>query len=851
MDISYRIRIGAAGLVGFFLSSLASAAPVAVGRDQSLALADPSIVRVEVLGAENVAPGDPDAVIVGFSGQNACLVYVFEDTATLNQDVRLALFDANDNIVGLPIINVTNGYYSDVDAACGPVVPPPPPPPPGPPPQINSAPAAVDDNFGADYVGRNVLANDTDADGDALTAVLTGGPSHGTLSLAADGSFTYIPDADYLGRDSFTYRASDGQDLSNLAVVTLEVTAPPQDNTAPVAGDIDFGSDYAGGNVLANSIDGEQDTLVALLEQGPANGTLQLNADGTFQYTPNAGFAGADSFTFRVSDGALVSEVAVARLVVSVDAAAPPVAIDDNLGAEFQGRSVLDNDLFFDAGALTVVKVTDPEGGELTLAADGSFSYQPFAGFSGTDTFTYLLRTNTGLESNVATVTLSVDGDAAAADGVTGKQDADGTSVLANASPNELRVSRRIDQVCARLEPDNADQQDLLNLCTNLRSQGTTAKQALTALNAITPEELAAMSKSIRVLSFSRFRNIGARMARVREGGSKGLSLAGLNLKYGDTTVSGDQLQAALDQSRDALGMGASGDEMLESSRTGLWVRGDLSFGDQDRTGLESGFDFDAQTLTLGLDYRINDNLFVGTSIAVGQAEVEFDDDLGATDTDSYALAVYGSWYRGASFVDGVFSYGWSDVDTERNIVYEDFGGSVERVAQGATDGTEYYLSLNAGHSFDLKGFKLDPLVRFFYLDGEFDGFRESGAGGLDLEVGRQAFESLSLTASGQLSYTFLPSWGVVTPYVRLEYTREFEDSADGVSYRFANDLLADNLLQVDVDDPDSSYFVYGAGVAGQFAHGMSAFISYQALGSYENLSGEIISLGVRWEMAF
>ena len=117
----------------------------------------------------------------------------------------------------------------------------------------------------------------------------------------------------------------------------------------------------------------------------------------------------------------------------------------------------------------------------------------------------------------------------------------------------------------------------------------------------------------------------------------------------------------------------------------------------------------------------------------------------------------------------------------------------------------------------------------------------------------KQGFESMSLTASGQLSYTFLPSWGVVTPYVRLEYTREFEDSADGVRYRFANDpyAAAEESLLIDVDDPDSSYLIYGAGVAAQFAFGVSAFVSYQALGSYENLSGEIVSLGMRWEMAF
>ncbi len=219
------------------------------------------------------------------------------------------------------------------------------------------------------------------------------------------------------------------------------------------------------------------------------------------------------------------------------------------------------------------------------------------------------------------------------------------------------------------------------------------------------------------------------------------------------------------------------------------------------------------------------------------------------------SLAFYGSLYSGSGYVDGIFSYGWSDIETERRIVYQDFASTVDRVADGSTDGSEYYVSVSAGYTWSLGSLKLDPLVRFFYLDGEVDGFTETGAQGLDLIVGDQGVESMSVTASGQVSYTFLPSWGVITPYLRLEYTRELEDSADGVRYRFANDPFADDLaeevLQIQVDDPDTTYMVYGAGVAAQFAYGLSGFVSYQALGSYDSLSGEIVSFGMRWEASF
>ncbi|PLW81579.1 hypothetical protein CWI75_15230 [Kineobactrum sediminis] len=713
----------------------------------------------------------------------------------------------------------------------------------------NSAPVAQDDNFGFDYQGRNVLANDTDVDEDPLTAILVTPIQNGSLTLNSDGSFSYTPATGFSGTDSFTYQASDGSELSNTATVTLQVEAPAEEPVPlnPVALDDNFGADFAGRNVLANDEDPSGAGLVALLEQGPANGTVQLNSSGTFTYEPNAGFVGEDVFSYRASNGELLSDVATVTLLVVDATVTPAVAVDDEFEGDFSGANLITNDLYANPQDLAAIKVTDPGEGSLEINPDGSFTYRPFAGFTGNDSFTYLVRDPDGLESNVATVLLTVDGNTAGEGGLAAKKDADGTSVLVDATPNELAVARRFDDICTRLDPANADQQDLLTLCANLRKQGTTAKQALDALRVITPEELAAIGKTVRVLSFSQFRNHGSRMARVREG-SRGVSLAGLDLNYENSRVSGSTLDALLQES---LGMGASGDEMLAGSRLGVFVTGDLSFGDQDRTGLESGFDFDSQTLTVGMDYRLTDNAFVGTSLSIGQAEVTFDQQQGETTTDNQALAVYGSLYSGNGYVDGIFSYGWSDVDTERNISYQDFGGSVERTAAGSTDGSEYYVSVNAGYSFSSGALRLDPVMRFFYLDGSVDGFTETGAQGLNLAVSDNDFQSMTVSASGQLSYMFLPGWGVITPYLRLEYTRELEDSAAGVRYRFVNDPFADSTLQIRVDDPDTSYMVYGAGVAAQFAHGFSGFVSYQALGGYDGLSGETVSFGARWELAF
>src|SRR5207244_40662 len=148
----------------------------------------------------------------------------------------------------------------------------------------------------------NVLANDTDVEGDSLTAVFVSGPAHGTLTLNTDGSFTYTPAGNYHGPDSFTYRANDGSLDSVVATVSITVNAV---NEAPVANKDSYGTDedtplvVAIPGVLGNDTDIEGSPLTATLVGGSGNGTLTLNPDGSFTYTPNAGFNGIDSFTYK------------------------------------------------------------------------------------------------------------------------------------------------------------------------------------------------------------------------------------------------------------------------------------------------------------------------------------------------------------------------------------------------------------------------------------------------------------------------------------------------------------------------------------------------------------------------
>jgi VCBS repeat-containing protein len=287
---------------------------------------------------------------------------------------------------------------------------------------VNDAPVAVDDAYTTDedvtlsINAPGVLSNDSDLDGDTLTAVLVSGVSHGTLTLNSDGSLDYTPEANFNGTDTFTYHASDGSLDSNAATVSITVSAV---NDAPVANDDSYTTDEDTSlnvtlpGVLGDDSDPDGDTLTAVLVSGVSHGTLTLNGDGSFDYTPETNFSGTDTFTYHASDGSLDSNVATVSITVSAVNDAP-VANDDSYTTDedtnltVTAPGVLSNDSDPDGDGLTAVLVSSVSNGTLTLNADGSFDYTPNANFSGVDTFTY--RANDGsLDSNVATVSITVN----------------------------------------------------------------------------------------------------------------------------------------------------------------------------------------------------------------------------------------------------------------------------------------------------------------------------------------------------------------------------------------------------------------------------------------------------------
>jgi outer membrane protein OmpA-like peptidoglycan-associated protein len=272
---------------------------------------------------------------------------------------------------------------------------------------INRAPLAQNDSA---TVARdssdnaiNVLANDSDPDGDALSISAVGTPAHGSASIAGN-AIRYTPTAGYVGSDSFSYTISDGQGGSAQATVTITVVDAP-----PIANP-DSASTGPGRpvtlNVLANDSDPEGGPLSVVALGTPANGSATFSADGSVTYTPNAGFVGTDTFSYTVRDQA--GNQAQGQVTISVTNSAP-IAVDDYVETnhgQYAFVAPLANDSDPDGDALTIVSATNPGYGTIRINAGQTILYFPNdPRWWGVDTFTYTIRDAGGA---TATATIRV-----------------------------------------------------------------------------------------------------------------------------------------------------------------------------------------------------------------------------------------------------------------------------------------------------------------------------------------------------------------------------------------------------------------------------------------------------------
>jgi hypothetical protein len=198
------------------------------------------------------------------------------------------------------------------------------------PPPVNSAAVALNDwtwTYEGTTKDKNILANDSDPDGDSLTVTSVANPPKGSATNNGDGTVTYTPDPGFVGTDSFLYTVSDSKGGSDSATITVQVReVAGTTNNPPNAAD-DSATTIKGKavttSVLANDSDPDGDSLTVTSVTNPSHGTATKNSLGAITYTPDAGYVGSDTYQYTISDGS-VTDTATVRVSISDTAPPPP-----------------------------------------------------------------------------------------------------------------------------------------------------------------------------------------------------------------------------------------------------------------------------------------------------------------------------------------------------------------------------------------------------------------------------------------------------------------------------------------------------------------------------------------------
>jgi outer membrane autotransporter protein len=290
-------------------------------------------------------------------------------------------------------------------------------------------------------------------------------------------------------------------------------------------------------------------------------------------------------------------------------------------------------------------------------------------------------------------------------------------------------------------------------------------------------------------------------------------------------------------------GSGASADPVhqLDFGRLGLFLNGLGSFGDQQKTPRELGFDFHTGGFLLGGDYKLTNNLILGAALGYLNTRAQLDDSAGHVTNNGYNLSAFGTYYiANTMHVDGIATYTWNAYDLERNVQ------SASETARGHPDGNQFALSVGSGYDFHVGALTAGPTFRVNYLNIFIDGYRERGAATSDLKVNSQTITSVTTDLGAQVTYAISVPFGVLSPTVRFEWEHEFENNSRTITSHSVVD--PGSVLTVKTNGPDRDYFNLGAGVSATFKRGMSTFFYYEAVLGRNNFTNNSFTAGLRFE---
>mgnify|MGYP001811638118 CR=1 FL=1 len=397
----------------------------------------------------------------------------------------------------------------------------------------------------------------------------------------------------------------------------------------------------------------------------------------------------------------------------------------------------------------------------------------------------------------------------------------------------------------------------------------------LAAFQQVNGEEVQAAASFSQNASYEQFSNIAARLGALR--GTTGASVASV-------AANGTQMMFG-------SGGGAAADSPF--GPWGWFIRGTYVTGDRDPsntsnfTGAENGFDFDQYGVTIGIDR------FAGSSVwgfALGYTAYDIEmqtanvgrpiDNQAVDGGDIETDTVHGTFYfdfnnDSNAYFTVLAGYGSQSLDMTRNYIYVSNTMGVDdqtRLLSGDPDGDSIAGSIALGKIYQNGGWVFEPRIGLSYDRLNVDRFTEVDSGNqeagtptvsaMQLAFDEQTIDSFRANIGLQFHGNINTGFGSVRPMFSLDYYREFEDDAREIKVKYAleDQLAGDNpggpfgsgfdgclsCFKLTSDAPDSGFYVVGLGIAAMYRNGIQAFLMYESLIDYDDLSSNALTLGLR-----
>lgn len=499
--------------------------------------------------------------------------------------------------------------------------------------------------------------------------------------------------------------------------------------------------------------------------------------------------------------------------------AAAPVTVDDARKISRDSSitiNIVANDYDPDGNSLFVVSVGSPTHGNAVLQPDGSVFYTPPSSFTGSDSFTYIIQEDTE-EGLTAAGTVVID--------VTSTN----YSVYTN-NDNNSNLVAAIDGVCAQLRSSSdselgAARRNLLERCNQLDELAAGNPDGVgDLLDQFAPEETVTQMRVSGQSSRAQSNAVSQRLQQIKTGDNS-------------FTLNG----------RASASGGAAGADGETWSRLGLFSSVQFDSAKRDITELENGYDANARSLTVGLDYQLSDQLILGSAVGFTTSELDYAQQNGGLESDIVSLIAFGSWYLDRYALDVQVGYADTSFDSQRHIHYDGMPGADDTVS-GATDGQQWLANMQGQWTWNKNALTVYPFVRLDYLQSKTGGYVEQGDSGLAMMLGDQSMTQLTLSGGVQTTYAINTNWGVLVPTAQLTLLSDASSDYDPVVARFAYDPDPDNNFLIHSDGGDKSYAQLSVGTSAVFIHGVSAFVQYQQMFGYEKLQAFQVQAGIRYE---